>query len=32
MARYDARADARSWAEMLAFFGEIFGRPQEQAA
>jgi dienelactone hydrolase len=32
MARYDARADARSWAEMLAFFGEIFGRSQEQAA
>lgn len=31
-ARYDARADARSWAEMLAFFGEIFGRLQEQAA
>jgi dienelactone hydrolase len=25
-ARYDARADARSWAEMLAFFDEIFGR------
>jgi dienelactone hydrolase len=24
-ARYDARADARSWAEMCAFFGEIFG-------
>ena len=32
MARYDPRADARSWAEMLAFFGEIFGRLQEQAA
>jgi dienelactone hydrolase len=28
MARYDARADARSWAEMLAFFEEIFGPPQ----
>ena len=24
-ARYDAKADARSWAEMLAFFDEIFG-------
>jgi dienelactone hydrolase len=24
MARYDAKADARSWAEMLAFFDEIF--------
>jgi dienelactone hydrolase len=23
-ARYDAKADARSWAEMLAFFAEIF--------
>jgi dienelactone hydrolase len=23
--RYDARADARSWASMNAFFGEIFG-------
>lgn len=23
--RYDAKADARSWAEMLAFFDEIFG-------
>lgn len=31
MARYDARADARSWAAMLAFFEEVFGRPQEQA-
>lgn len=27
-ARYDARADARSWAEMLAFFDEIFGRAE----
>ena len=27
MARYDARADARSWAEMLAFFDEIFNPP-----
>jgi len=24
-ARYDARADARSWAEMMALFGEAFG-------
>jgi dienelactone hydrolase len=24
-ARYDAKADARSWAEMRAFFSEIFG-------
>jgi hypothetical protein len=24
MARYDAKADARSWAEMRAFFDEIF--------
>jgi dienelactone hydrolase len=27
MARYDAKADARSWAEMRAFFDEIFGLP-----
>jgi dienelactone hydrolase len=26
-ARYDAKADARSWAEMRAFFDEIFHRP-----
>lgn len=25
-AKYDARADARSWAEMQNFFGEIFGK------
>lgn len=25
-ARYDAAADRRSWAEMLAFFDEIFGK------
>ena len=24
-ARYDAKADARSWSEMLGFFNEIFG-------
>jgi dienelactone hydrolase len=24
-ARYDAKADARSWAEMRRFFDEIFG-------
>jgi len=28
MARYDAKADARSWAEMRAFFDEIFGSSQ----
>jgi dienelactone hydrolase len=27
VARYDAKADARSWAEMRAFFEEIFGLP-----
>jgi dienelactone hydrolase len=31
-ARYDAKADARSWAEMLAFFDEIFGRAQGRMA
>ena len=24
-ARYDAKADARSWAEMQRLFGEVFG-------
>ena len=24
-ARYDAQADARSWASMMTFFSEIFG-------
>jgi Dienelactone hydrolase and related enzymes len=28
MARYNAKADARSWAEMRAFFDEIFGSSQ----
>jgi dienelactone hydrolase len=28
MARYDAKADARSWAEMRAFFDEIFSPSQ----
>jgi dienelactone hydrolase len=28
MARYDAKADARSWSEMRAFFDEIFSPPQ----
>jgi dienelactone hydrolase len=28
MARYDAKADARSWAEMHAFFDETFRPPQ----
>jgi dienelactone hydrolase len=27
-ARYDAKADARSWTEMCAFFREIFGSPE----
>jgi dienelactone hydrolase len=25
-AKYDAKADARSWAEMVDFFNEIFGK------
>ena len=31
-ARYDARADTRSWAEMCAFFGEIFRLPVDARA
>ncbi len=31
-ARYDARADARSWAEMCAFFEEIFRLPVDARA
>ena len=27
LARYDAGADARSWAEMLALFDEVLGKP-----
>jgi dienelactone hydrolase len=31
-ARYDAKADARSWAEMCAFFEEIFRLPTDARA
>jgi dienelactone hydrolase len=31
-ARYDAKADARSWAEMCAFFEEVFRLPVDARA